>query len=521
MGSPEQLQLILEPQSKVYFDPVIVLDFQSLYPSMVIAYNYCYSTIFGKIANLAQMNDSTTDHEEIKLGALKYQPNKTDLVKLVAHKEVTASPLAALFVKKSTREGVIPLLLREILSARIMVKNAIKRTKSKKLKRVLDARQLALKLVANVTYGYTAANWSGRMPCAELADAILGKGRETLEKAIEMVQRGDYGGAEVIYGDTDSLFVLLRGASVAEAFSIGKRIADDVTNANPDPVVLKLEKVYKGCVLETKKRYAGWMFEHEHDEGKLDAKGIETVRRDTCPIVAEMLEKSLELIFKQNWKKLVTYLNTTILNLPNENFSKFVFCKEYRGDYSERAMVPQKKIAENRLKQCPSYVTLRGERVPYVIIDRAARSTVYSCVRSIESFARNSDYKINVYYYLNAHILAALRRVTDLIPMRLDVLPLAAEQCFVSGCSRLGKEPWCIECEHNPAELGLALVQAGRESRARAGICQICTKCQSSSFSLGEQEITQCSNFTCLLKQTWTIMDRAKTGSVLVAHKLF
>lgn len=57
-----------------------------------------------------------------------------------------------------------------------MVKSAMKRTKNKKLKRILDARQLALKLVANVSYGYTAANWSGRMPCAEcmiLKDIVL------------------------------------------------------------------------------------------------------------------------------------------------------------------------------------------------------------------------------------------------------------------------------------------------------------------------------------------------------------
>lgn len=74
MGSPEQLQLILEPESKVYFDPVIVLDFQSLYPSMVIAYNYCYSTILGKIANLNELNHPSNT-EEIVLGALKYSPN--------------------------------------------------------------------------------------------------------------------------------------------------------------------------------------------------------------------------------------------------------------------------------------------------------------------------------------------------------------------------------------------------------------------------------------------------------------
>ncbi|PIC42147.1 hypothetical protein B9Z55_009315 [Caenorhabditis nigoni] len=521
MGSPEQLQLILEPQSKVYFDPVIVLDFQSLYPSMVIAYNYCYSTILGKIANLNAMSNESRDREEIILGAIKYHPSKNDLVKLVAYKEVCASPLAAMFVKKSKREGVLPLLLREILSARIMVKNAMKRTKSKKLKRILDARQLALKLVANVSYGYTAANWSGRMPCAELADAILGKGRETLERAIEMVQRGDYGGSEVIYGDTDSLFVLVRGANVEEAFEIGRRIADDVTNSNPDPVVLKLEKVYKGCVLETKKRYAGWMFEHENDEGSLDAKGIETVRRDTCPIVSEVLDKSLGLIFSQNWKTLITYLNTMVLSLPNENFSKFVFCKEYRGDYSQRAMVPQKKLAEARLRNCSSHITLRGERVPYVIIDGVSGSTVYSCVRSIESFARNPEYKINTYYYLNAHILAALRRVTDLIPMKIDFLPLAADQCFVTECSRIGKTPWCIECETNPEELALALVQSGREGRARTQIREICTSCQSSTTRVNDEQILECMNFSCLLRQTMSIMDRARTDSIVQAHTLF
>lgn len=82
------------------------------------------------------------------------------------------------------------------------------------MKRLLDARQLGLKLVANVTYGYTAANWSGRMPCEEVADAIVSKGRESLEKAIQLIVENStthYKGARVIYGDTDSIFVLFKG----------------------------------------------------------------------------------------------------------------------------------------------------------------------------------------------------------------------------------------------------------------------------------------------------------------------
>jgi DNA polymerase zeta len=54
--------------------------------------------------------------------------------------------------------------------------------------------------------------------------------------------------AKVVYGDTDSLFVLLDGRSTAEAFRIGKEIAKAVTADNPAAVVLKLEKVLTLCV---------------------------------------------------------------------------------------------------------------------------------------------------------------------------------------------------------------------------------------------------------------------------------
>ena len=71
------------------------------------------------------------------------------------------------------------------------------------LQRTLDARQLGLKLIANVTYGYTGANYSGRMPCVDVADSIVAKGRETLQRAIQLVNQTRKWNAKVIYGDTD------------------------------------------------------------------------------------------------------------------------------------------------------------------------------------------------------------------------------------------------------------------------------------------------------------------------------
>lgn len=68
------------------------------------------------------------------------------------------------------RKGILPSMLEEILNTRIMVKQSMKTNKQDKtLMRLLDARQLGLKLIANVTFGYTAANYSGRMPSVEVS----------------------------------------------------------------------------------------------------------------------------------------------------------------------------------------------------------------------------------------------------------------------------------------------------------------------------------------------------------------
>ena len=48
----EVVPLVIEPDVKFYTDPVLILDFQSLYPSIIIAYNLCYSTCLGKIEKL-------------------------------------------------------------------------------------------------------------------------------------------------------------------------------------------------------------------------------------------------------------------------------------------------------------------------------------------------------------------------------------------------------------------------------------------------------------------------------------
>ncbi len=302
MKAPEYIPLVMEPESRFYVDPVIVLDFQSLYPSIIMAYNYCYSTCLGRVQNLfksdapyefgcTHLKVIALEVNEIRSSTIFFflQISPQRLSKLMDH--LTFSPGGIAFLKPSVRRGLLPQMLEEILETRFMVKRSMKLhgDADGRLRRVLHSRQLGLKLIANVTYGYTSANFSGRMPCIEVGDSVVSKGRETLERAIKTIEGDERWGAKVVYGDTDSVFVLLKGRTKDEAFDIGQEMAARITGENPKPVKLKFEKVYLPCILQTKKRYVGYMYETKSQkEPKYDAKGIETVRRDGCPAVAKV-----------------------------------------------------------------------------------------------------------------------------------------------------------------------------------------------------------------------------------------
>ena len=127
-------------------------------------------------------------------------------------------------------------------------------------------------------------------------------GRSTLEWVISEVENHPSWKAKVVYGDTDSIFVHLKGRTKAEAFEIGAQIAHEITKKSPMDVLLKMEKVYLPCVLVSKKRYVGNAFEDNSPESDevphFDAKGIEVVRRDQCGATVKIQEKALRILFQ-------------------------------------------------------------------------------------------------------------------------------------------------------------------------------------------------------------------------------
>lgn len=112
------------------------------------------------------------------------------LQKLVKRDLINYSPCGVGFVKKEIRDGILPRMLREILDTRLMVKHSMKLNKGDhNLQKVLHSRQLGLKLIANVTYGYTSANFSGRMPSVEIADSVVSKGTFFIFKSVHYLKK--------------------------------------------------------------------------------------------------------------------------------------------------------------------------------------------------------------------------------------------------------------------------------------------------------------------------------------------
>lgn len=238
-----------------------------------------------------------------------------------------------------------------------------------------------------------------------------------------------------------SLFVLLPGRSREEAFILGKEVADAITSLNPDPITLKFEKVYHPCVLMTKKRYCGYKYETIDSDPVFDAKGIETVRRDGCPLAAKILEKSLRYA-TWHWDRMMLIASSflfpvlfsllftghdidfikayvqrqmiKILSYRKLNLADFVFAREVRlGSYKseQESRLPLSAIAAKQAQaRDPFRLIPYGQRVPFVIISKPF-SKLYQQVLHLNEFVRASpNQRLDVIYYVTKQIIPVLSR---------------------------------------------------------------------------------------------------------------
>ena len=377
---------VIEPKRGFYQVPIATLDFASLYPSIMIAHNLCYST---------------------------YVP--PDQVHGFADQDITRAPnVGHVFVKSHVREGLLPRILKDLLSARKKAKADLKKETDPDKKAVLDGRQLALKISANSVYGFTGAA-VGKLPLKQIAETVTANGRKMIDETKNFVE-ANYPGAVVVYGDTDSVMVRFKEQlTVAEAMELGKDAADRISRTLfIAPIKLEFEKVYYPYLLMNKKRYAGMYWTNTVAPDKLDAKGLETVRRDNCKLVATLMQKVLDTIFREPEDpigKAVACVQQVIrdLNLGKVDMSQLIITKQLRkGAY--KTVQPHVALVEKMVKRKEPNLPKSGDRVEYVII-QGAKGEGLSERAENPLFALTHGLPIDVDYYLNQQLKEPLTRV--------------------------------------------------------------------------------------------------------------
>ena len=122
---------MLDAKAEYYEVPIATLDFASLYPSIMMAHNLCYSTLVPP-----------------------------DAVGRLPEADLTKSPTGDVFVRANKTKGILPEILEELLGARKRAKADLKKAQDPLEKAVLDGRQLALKVSANSVYGLRTRRWA-------------------------------------------------------------------------------------------------------------------------------------------------------------------------------------------------------------------------------------------------------------------------------------------------------------------------------------------------------------------------
>lgn len=367
---------------------VLVLDFASLYPSIIRSFNICPTTYVK--------SDTTASFH--------------------------TAPNGARFVDKNVREGVLPAVVKELMETRSAVKKQMRPATEPELIRQLNAKQLALKDMANSLYGYTGYIRS-RLYVMDVAGAITGYGRENIIKTKDLVENNF--NVKVLYGDTDSIFMKTDIADLDRAQQKGEEISAYVTERLPG-LRFAFEKIFKTFLILSKKRYAGWKFERSVDgwKDRLEMKGIETVRRDWCELTTESMGEVLRIILKeQDAKKAIQYTRGIIKDLsegkiPLEKLTVVKGVTKSVDAYD--GMQPHVELAKKIMARDPTRRSMVGERLGYVIVKGNA---LLSKRAEDPAYVKEKGLETDSQYYIENQVLPPLERIFEALGVsRTEVL---------------------------------------------------------------------------------------------------
>lgn len=380
---------VLEPKPAIYLDkdPISVLDYGSLYPSSMIGANISHDTIIQNSEYLGDIGAQKLQEKGIEFIDVTYDNYITVLKGKTWVKKVhpTEKTVTCRYIQPGrdasgkiddTKRGILPKILMKLLSARKATRKLIATESDPFRRSVLDGLQLAYKVTANSLYGGVGAAVSA-LYYKDIAASTTAVGREHLHLAKDFVCK-KYPHAEVIYGDTDSIFVNFHpGGCGKEALKASIEMAQTIEREIQPllkyPHKLEYEKTFMPFILFSKKRYIGRKYETDLDAYKQSSMGVVTKRRDNAPIVKYIYDGIISRIMQdQNIEQSIRFLMDSLEKVVSGKFpvQYFVISKTLRSEYANPQQIVHKVLADRIAERDPGNKPQSNDRIPFVYIHK-------------------------------------------------------------------------------------------------------------------------------------------------------
>uniref|UniRef100_A0A8B9F9U7 DNA polymerase n=1 Tax=Amazona collaria TaxID=241587 RepID=A0A8B9F9U7_9PSIT len=383
--------LVLDPKVGFYDKFILLLDFNSLYPSIIQEFNICFTTV-QRLSSEAQKRAEVEEEEEI--------PELPD---------------------PSLEMGILPKEIKKLVERRRQVKQLMKQPDlNPDLYLQYDIRQKALKLTANSMYGCLGFSYS-RFYAKPLAALVTHKGREILMHTKEMVQKMNL---EVIYGDTDSIMINTNSTNLDEVFKLGNKVKSEV-NKLYKLLEIDIDGVFKSLLLLKKKKYAALTVEPTGDGKyvtKQELKGLDIVRRDWCDLAKEtgnyiigqiLSDQSRDIIVENIQRRLIEIReNVTNGQIPVNQFEINKALTKDPQDYPDKKSLPHVHVAMWINSQGGRKVKA-GDTVSYIICQDGSDLSANQRAYAPEQLQKQDNLSVDTQYYLSQQIHPVVARICE------------------------------------------------------------------------------------------------------------
>ena len=371
--------IVIPPVIGMYLDqPISVLDYNSLYPTNMIAYNLSPDTMvsvkeYDADSNLLGDKEANRRNKE-RVVALEEKGYVLEEVEYDTkdEKDVVIGKTVCTFVQpngNAMTTGILPKTLDILLKKRKEFKEKMEDTQYDEAQRsVFNGLQLAYKVVANSVYGQCGARTSP-IRALRVAACTTAAGRKALGLAKSIVE-SEFNG-QVIYGDTDSIFIKFPTKDVGESINLGIAAGKRITECCRRPYKIAYEKTFYPFILFCRKRYCGMKYEEDPNPAKAKrmSMGIVLKRRDNAPIVKDVFGGALDiLLLERDVKKAQEFANKMLLDVLENRMplEKYIVSKSLRDDYKNPEQIAHRVLADRMAQRDPGTAPKVGDRVQYI-----------------------------------------------------------------------------------------------------------------------------------------------------------